>query len=1153
MELGTLIQYFKADTSDFDAGLARSDRNLKSFQNSSRSIIQDITGRFPLAGRASQALAGDLLHMADSGEKAVQKAQRLREQLRGLEDQALRVKNRFSDFNQTLKINFGGQIDTNFLKQFRQVEDYASRVEMLHSKGFSSDYMSKVERAAFQFTKLERDGGKALDLIAGKSSKVTQELSEVEKAAASASTGFGAMAGPLGIAVAGALALDAALIAVGGTLAKGTYSLVKSTNEYAGNLQDLAQKTGISVEMLSVLKLAAENSGSSIDGANSALGRYLKGVSDVNHGNTELEKKFKQAGFTAQDMKDAYKSSDDAIRILVQRIGSLSSEEDRLNALQKVGVRNGQDLNGIIREMNGNLADYEKTAKELGLVTTPEQAIEADKFNDTLHILGLEFKALGFQVGREFTPELTRDMELVGDAMKRAKGPVSEFAHLAVMELHGATVAVGILYDTVKNLPQAFREASYSPDLALIYAATDAVRDNLKPRKFDVGGELTGNVGKRVIGDEEDKSRESKAQRAARRALAIEEVGLQEQQRIYREKLEDEERLYRESQQTLSDYTSHRIAALKKLYEEEKAVFDKERALINASRLEQGEKDVRLRQLKEKEEAARSNYERQAGTDGQIQKDADRKEFENRQQHNAALLRIKEQHYQSLNQLEQRAAQQGLTTFVEAETAKYNRQLEIQKAQAEALTEARNRLKPETAGYKQLDDQIKAINDAQMDGQEEHFRNLAEARLADLQNAQRYAQGLRAIGAQIIDINQEVYALQTRALEDNSFYRSQAIERTRVLEVAQAQESLRRTAEDLKERKAILQAAIEEEKALAARLASQITVENREQLNKQIADIQASSEKKQAEITKTNELIVANEKVTAERIAEINRQAQEKILQKWREIASDITDVLADAIDAGAEKGGKGFFESLERSALDTIRKIERELLNSAIMTLLKPDAPHQGSQAGGVVGAITNKILGWLGLGPKDQQQGEDANTTAVASNTTATDKNTQAIYALTRAIQSGAFQPGGQQSAGISGGYWAGLANALIGSLGGGLSSGLSGGFGGGALSDGGGYGEVVGYSIAPPTMTPGHANGGSFGPNEMFPVGEQGEEMIYTGSQSGVVVPNHKLKGGGEQIVHKTYNLNFVLPPENRLPGPNQRMVVGQMLEHLKSAEN
>jgi len=69
---------------------------------------------------------------------------------------------------------------------------------------------------------------------------------------------------------------------------------------------------------------------------------------------------------------------------------------------------------------------------------------------------------------------------------------------------------------------------------------------------------------------------------------------------------------------------------------------------------------------------------------------------------------------------------------------------------------------------------------------------------------------------------------------------------------------------------------------------------------------------------------------------------------------------------------------------------------------------------------------------------------------------------------------------------------------------------GFGGG----GGGVnlGSVGGLPIASIAGVGSFAGGGDFGPRQMITVGERGPELLFTGNQSGTVIPNGKSAGGG-----------------------------------------
>lgn len=224
-------------------------------------------------------------------------------------------------------------------------------------------------------------------------------------------------------------------------LVTGIFALTKSTAAFDAGFHDLSQQLGIGVAMLSTLKVAADTSGASFAGSTTALGKYLKSVSDANSGNEELRKKFIQVGFTQKDLTEAHKSSDAAIAILIDRVGELGNDQDRLNALQKVGVRNGQELNGIIKEMDGTFADFQKRVAAMGLVVTPEQAIAADKFDDSLKLLELTIKGLTYTFGREFIPAITSGMNEIQSGLQNNESWWSWWATRVREEIIGVRVA----------------------------------------------------------------------------------------------------------------------------------------------------------------------------------------------------------------------------------------------------------------------------------------------------------------------------------------------------------------------------------------------------------------------------------------------------------------------------------------------------------------------------------------------------------------------------------------------------------------------------------------------------------------------------------------------------------------------------------------
>lgn len=279
-------------------------------------------------------------------------------------------------------------------------------------------------------------GGVTSDL-----SKTTGRIGGLTGALNPANAGLSSLSSNLG-AVAGISVV--ATTAIGGAIG-GLFRLAQETAKYAGGLQDLNDQTGIGVANLSALKLAFDQSGGSIDSGATALSRYLRSVSDASTGNEKLKQKFLDVGFTVDDLNKSYGDSDKAIEILVSRVGGLGNSQDRLNALQKVGVRNGQELNGAIVAMNGNLKKFREEAERLGLVVTPEQAKAADDFDDSLKLLEKQVKGMSFQIAHQYLPEISGAIHDVSSALASNRNGWAAWGEFIKTEIRGVRIAASSL------------------------------------------------------------------------------------------------------------------------------------------------------------------------------------------------------------------------------------------------------------------------------------------------------------------------------------------------------------------------------------------------------------------------------------------------------------------------------------------------------------------------------------------------------------------------------------------------------------------------------------------------------------------------------------------------------------------------------------
>lgn len=183
-----------------------------------------------------------------------------------------------------------------------------------------------------------------------------------------------------------------ALGAIGVTLsAAAMVAMVKGTIDAADGFNDLSQRIGITVRDLAGWKLAADQSGTSIE----AVAKGVKGLSGYMVENGE---KLRAAGITATDANGA----------MIQLAELFSAMPDGIHktalATQIFG-KAGMEMIPMLNMGAAGLEEARKKADEFGR-RMAEIAPDADKFNDQIKEMELQSKGLGISIAQHFLPGL---------------------------------------------------------------------------------------------------------------------------------------------------------------------------------------------------------------------------------------------------------------------------------------------------------------------------------------------------------------------------------------------------------------------------------------------------------------------------------------------------------------------------------------------------------------------------------------------------------------------------------------------------------------------------------------------------------------------------------------------------------------------------
>lgn len=362
-----------------------------------------------------------------------------------------------------------------------------------------------------------------LDGSAGLLFKIEADASQFERETRAVDASVGALGGRMssltGIAtVAGAGILALASAAVTGSVA--LFNLAKAASEYGSEIFDATEKTGLAAETISSLKVAADQSGTSLDSVTSGLAKFAKTIGEANDGSDQAQAKLKKIGVTSLDL-------DTALSQALATIAKYPPGIQQMTAAQAAFDKSGADLLPFIKSFDGDLPALIAKCKELGLTMTDSNARAADEFGDTLDQLKAQAAATGRVFAFEFMPDITRAMKDISAAFAENKDTIRGWAEAFGNFLRGVMDGFREIIDFYNNNPILSRVllgiatfgASEVLGVAVSNIARAGQRDGLRG---DLGGRFGGGAGsvRTNVADATRSNSNNDAERAAREAEA---------------------------------------------------------------------------------------------------------------------------------------------------------------------------------------------------------------------------------------------------------------------------------------------------------------------------------------------------------------------------------------------------------------------------------------------------------------------------------------------------------------------------------------------------------------------------------------------------------------------------------------------------------
>ena len=236
----------------------------------------------------------------------------------------------------------------------------------------------------------------------------------------------------------------------------------KAVLDFAGDLSDLSQKSGISTSGLQKLDLAFKSNGVSIDQVTKAAGEL--GARLVS-GDKGAVKALEDLGLNLEELKRM--SPEDQFIAVADAVGKIQNKGEQLYASKTLFGKSGVDL---LAGLDGHLKETTDEFEKMGLVVGEDTVAAADAFGKKMGLMGTQMIAITAEILGPMLPALSG---LASVLMQIAK-VVGEVAGVFVDWIQKGVVAaysaiakfIGFLLEAATKIPLLGKHLGFAADAA---------------------------------------------------------------------------------------------------------------------------------------------------------------------------------------------------------------------------------------------------------------------------------------------------------------------------------------------------------------------------------------------------------------------------------------------------------------------------------------------------------------------------------------------------------------------------------------------------------------------------------------------------------------------------------------------------------------
>jgi len=166
-----------------------------------------------------------------------------------------------------------------------------------------------------------------------------------------------------------------------------------------------ATQTGIATDTLQAFHLAARESGTTVEGANTALIKFARSVGDAQRGVKTQSDIFKDLNVNLKNADGSMRSFDEILGDTAKGITELGDQTARATALANLFGRQGVILTGAINDLSeSGMKNFIQRAKDLGIVLSEKVIRRTEEFNDAVGVIKMQIGSFVNNITTSFLP-----------------------------------------------------------------------------------------------------------------------------------------------------------------------------------------------------------------------------------------------------------------------------------------------------------------------------------------------------------------------------------------------------------------------------------------------------------------------------------------------------------------------------------------------------------------------------------------------------------------------------------------------------------------------------------------------------------------------------------------------------------------------------